>query len=84
MCIRDRAATAIKDWLKKNNISIENKVFFTPQEKSTNSICIKSNGHLLKDNEGNIHTQPSGHGALINNINDIKINISSVRSINSK
>ena len=69
--------------LKKNNISIENKVFFTPQEKSTNSICIKSNGHLLKDNEGNIHTQPSGHGALINNINDINESVFYIHNIDN-
>tara|TARA_B100001248_G_scaffold90706_1_gene67095 strand:- start:41174 stop:42610 length:1437 start_codon:yes stop_codon:yes gene_type:complete len=69
--------------LKKNNISIENKVFFTPQEKSTNSICIKSNGHLLKDNEGNVHTQPSGHGALINNINDINESVFYIHNIDN-
>ena len=57
--------------LKKNNISIDNKVFFSSQEKSTNSICIKSNGHLLEDTNGNIYTQPSGHGALIDNINAV-------------
>ena len=69
--------------LKKNNISIENKVFLTLQEKSTNSICIKSNGHLLKDNNGNIYTHPSGHGALIDNINDINESIFYIHNIDN-
>ena len=69
--------------LNKNNISMENKVFFTLQEKSTNSICIKSNGHLLKDNKGNIHTQPSGHGALIDNINDINESVFYIHNIDN-
>ena len=69
--------------MKKNNISIENKVFFTIQEKSTNSICIKSNGDLLKDNKGNIYTQPSGHGALIDNINDINESVFYIHNIDN-
>jgi len=69
--------------LKKNNISIDNKVFFSSQKKSTNSICIKSNGHLLEDTNGNIYTQPSGHGALIDNINDIKENVFYIHNIDN-
>ncbi len=44
---------------------------FIVQSKSTNSICIDSKGDLLRNENGEIYTHPSGHGSLIDGLNEI-------------
>ncbi len=60
------------EFLKINKINFEDNLDFSFQSIKTNSICLLNNNELLKSSDGNIYTHPSGHGALLENINNIK------------
>ena len=43
----------------------------TIQKKSTNSICVDNEGQILRYPKGEVYTHPSGHGALLDNLEEI-------------
>lgn len=63
-----------------------NKTFntsFSYQKKSTDTIALTINDELYKDTEGSILFRPSGHGALLENLNDLDYDIIFIKNIDN-
>lgn len=58
-------------------------VEWTEQLPSTHTIAFDNKQNTLKDEEGNILVRPSGHGALLNNLNTIDSGIIFVKNIDN-
>lgn len=78
----------VKDFLekilpiyKRENIKFE--ITISEQEPSTNTIALNEKGGLLKDCYNNLVLRPGGHGALINNLNNIEGDIIFIKNIDN-
>ena len=58
-------------------------VTFSFQKKSTDTIALTSNNELFRDSEGAILFRPSGHGALLENLNELDYDIVFVKNIDN-
>lgn len=58
-------------------------ISFSVQKQSTDTIALRSDNTLAYDKEGKIIFRPSGHGALIENLNDIKGDIIFIKNIDN-
>ncbi len=67
-----------------NDLS-ENDIFVTYsyQSQNTDSIALYENGEIVKDKEGKILFRPAGHGALINNLNEINADFIYINNIDN-
>jgi len=59
------------------NISI------SEQKESTQTIALDENGDLFRDDSGNILFRPGGHGALIENLNNIDADLIFIKNIDN-
>lgn len=53
------------------------------QKKSTNTIAVNEKNELLFDEDGNIILRPGGHGALLENLNDLDADIVIIKNIDN-
>ena len=53
-------------------INFEDFVKFSYQDSSTNSLCFDTNNDIVRYDNGKIYTHPSGHGALLSNLNEVE------------
>ncbi|MFH4963536.1 DUF4301 family protein [Gaetbulibacter sp. M235] len=58
-------------------------ISFSFQKKSTDTIALTSNNELFRDSEGSILFRPSGHGALLENLNDLDYDIIFIKNIDN-
>lgn len=58
-------------------------VNFSYQEKSTDTIALDSNNQPLRDDNNKLHMRPSGHGALISNLNTLESDIIFIKNIDN-
>ncbi len=58
-------------------------ISFSFQKKSTDTIALTSNDELFRDSEGSILFRPSGHGALLENLNDLDYDIIFIKNIDN-
>ncbi|MBT3476227.1 DUF4301 family protein [bacterium] len=56
---------------------------FIVQSKSTNSICLDSEGELLRAANGDIYTHPAGHGSLLGCLNEIDADFIFINNIDN-
>ena len=54
------------------DIDFDKFVNFTYQDVSTNSVCLDNENNILRNLNGDVYTHPSGHGALLENLNKIE------------
>jgi len=66
---------------KPSGISIN--IGYSYQSKSTDSITIDSKNKLVKDKEGNLIFRPGGHGALIENLNNLDADVIFIKNIDN-
>ena len=59
------------------------QVNFSPQKPSTNTIAVDKNNQPFRDKDGKLLFRPGGHGALIENLNDIKGDIIYLKNIDN-
>ncbi|HEX7358701.1 MAG TPA: DUF4301 family protein [Ignavibacteriaceae bacterium] len=71
----------LKIKLAKRNTKID--VTYSHQKKSTNTIAVDIENKILFDNSGNIIHRPGGHGALLENLNDLKADIVIIKNIDN-
>ncbi|MEO8515389.1 MAG: DUF4301 family protein [Flavobacterium sp.] len=64
-----------------NNVSIQ--VSFSKQHKSTDTIAVNFNNKPLRDGANQLIFRPGGHGALINNLNNITADIVFIKNIDN-
>ena len=72
---------------KVENISAEYGVSldisFSEQKKSTDIIAVDAKLEPIRDNQGNLLLRPGGHGALIENLNDLSSDIIFIKNIDN-
>lgn len=63
--------------------SIKLNVTFSQQKSSTDMIAVDTKNSLFRTNEGELLFRPGGHGALIENLNDLDADIIFVKNIDN-
>lgn len=58
-------------------------VSYSFQKSETDTISVTLKNALFKDQDDNLHFRPSGHGALIENLNDIDADIIFIKNIDN-
>ena len=58
-------------------------VTFSEQKSSTDTLAVDSNNQPLRDGEGSLVFRPGGHGALIENLNDLSADVVFVKNIDN-
>ncbi len=58
-------------------------VTFSHQKKSTDTIAVDLNNQLFKDANDNLVFRPGGHGALIENLNDLEADLIFIKNIDN-
>ncbi|SFT76942.1 protein of unknown function [Lishizhenia tianjinensis] len=58
-------------------------VTFSEQSPATNAVAFNSNGTVVKTEEGEILTRPSGHGALLQNLNSLQEDLIFIKNIDN-
>lgn len=78
-----------KDLVEKQILQIKSLInddfmlSFSEQALATNSLAFDINGNPLRLNNGSFLTRPSGHGALLNNLNQLKEEIIFIKNIDN-
>lgn len=78
---RDKLKEIQPKFEKETGVSFQ--VDFSFQHPSTDTVCINSNGDLFRDEEGDILFRPAGHGALIENLNQLKADLVFIKNIDN-
>lgn len=63
--------------------SVIYNISFSEQKHSTDTIALDDNGKIFRNPDGSILFRPSGHGALIENLNDIDSDIVFIKNIDN-
>ncbi|MDR1623361.1 MAG: DUF4301 family protein [Tannerellaceae bacterium] len=78
-----RALVNKKKALYENRFSVEYHISFSRQKPSTDTIAADMNNNPFRDNNGRLLFRPGGHGALIENLNDIDADIIFIKNIDN-
>ncbi len=70
----------LKDKLKKDFKLVHSHSF---QKKSTDTVAVNEDNEILLDKNGMIIMRPAGHGALIENLNDLNADIVIIKNIDN-
>ncbi len=87
--VSEEHMTSFKSLLELNRGTFEKRygcryeVLFTLQKSSTDTIAVGLDNEPFRDNDGNILFRPAGHGALIENLNDIQSDIVIIKNIDN-
>ena len=58
-------------------------ITYSFQKPSTDTVAIDANGELFRESDGKLLFRPSGHGALIENLNDLQQEIVFIKNIDN-
>ena len=73
---------AIKDRVEKQT-ETEFEIEYSFQKKSTDTIAVDFDNRPFRDDEGKILFRPGGHGALIENLNDLDTDLIFIKNIDN-
>lgn len=62
---------------------VEYTISFSQQKTSTDTISVDLNNEPFRENDGSLLFRPGGHGALIENLNDLEADIIFVKNIDN-
>jgi hypothetical protein len=77
-----RLLETVRDELE-NRFQVNFDVEFSEQKPSTDTIAADSNNEPFRDKDGNILFRPGGHGALLDNLNEIDADIIFIKNIDN-
>ncbi len=69
------------DSKKKDQIKFDIKYSF--QKKSTNTVAVTNNNEIFRDENGKPVFRPAGHGALLENLNELNADIILIKNIDN-
>ncbi len=75
--VRDKVDSFAKKYDIKYNIS------FSEQKPSTDTVAANPDNTLFRNEDGSMLFRPGGHGALIQNLNDIKADVIFIKNIDN-
>lgn len=67
----------------KSSFDINCVVHFSYQEASTDTVAVDLNNHLFRLPDGSLCFRPSGHGALIENLNKVDADVIFIKNIDN-
>jgi hypothetical protein len=72
-------------WLKTLEVTYgcHFRVTYSEQKPSTGTLALDDSGQPLRDTDGQLVLRPGGHGALIENLNDLNADILLIRNIDN-
>ena len=73
----------IEQTKKKLNNDFHLDISYSFQKKSTDTIAVDEKNNILFDKQNNIILRPAGHGALIENLNDLKADVVIIKNIDN-
>ena len=77
-----KTVNALKaDYEKKYGVRYD--ITYSCQKPSTDTVAIDANGELFRETNGKILFRPGGHGALIENLNDLSEEIVFIKNIDN-
>lgn len=76
-----KAAAAGSEIMKKQNIRFD--ITYSEQKPSTDTIAVDMNNEAFRNEDGSILFRPGGHGALIENLNDLSEDIVFIKNIDN-
>jgi hypothetical protein len=62
---------------------VKYRIDFTEQKPSTDTIAVNPDNTPFREKDGSLHFRPGGHGALIENLNDLKADIIYIKNIDN-
>lgn len=81
-----RAVEKLVDQIKpqyENLFGITFEVSFSNQKLSTDTVAVSPNNELFRDRNGRLLFRPAGHGALIENLNDLDSDLIFIKNIDN-
>jgi len=78
----EKGVLEVKEKIEKPS-GIKINIGYSYQSKSTDSITIDTKNKLVKDKEGNLIFRPGGHGALIENLNNLDADVIFIKNIDN-
>jgi hypothetical protein len=70
-----------KKYEEKYRVSF--KISYSIQKPSTDTLAIDDKGEPFRESNGSMHFRPGGHGALLENLNDIEADIVFIKNIDN-
>lgn len=67
----------------ENEFNVKITVDYSVQKTSTDTIAIDNKNNIVREKDGNIYLRPSGHGALIENLNELDGDIIFIKNIDN-
>ncbi len=65
----------------ESSYGVKYNIGFSEQKPSTDIIAVDMNNEPFREDDGKLHFRPGGHGALIENLNDLKGDIIFIKKI---
>lgn len=62
---------------------VKYSISFSEQKSSTDTIAVDAKNEPFRDDKGNLLFRPAGHGALLENLNDLKADIIFIKNIDN-
>jgi len=69
--------------LYEEELDVNFEVGFSQQKPSTDTIAVDMNNDPFRENDGSLLFRPAGHGALIENLNDLNADIIFIKNIDN-
>lgn len=67
----------------EQEFGVKYNISFSEQKSCTDTVAIDSDGNLFRNADGSILFRPGGHGALIENLNDLDCDIVFIKNIDN-
>ena len=67
----------------ESELNVTFEVSFSQQKPSTDAIAVDLNNEPFRENDGSILFRPAGHGALIENLNDLNADVIFIKNIDN-
>ena len=78
----ESALSSVKDEYEKR-FGVKYNIVFTYQDKATDTIAVDVENRPFRTEADSLLFRPAGHGALINNLNDLKEELVSIKNIDN-
>lgn len=78
----ENLANSVLKYYQKNHEVIFN-IDYSEQKPSTDTIAVDEQNNIFRDKNGNLVFRPAGHGALIENLNDIDSDLIFIKNIDN-
>lgn len=78
-----KARVAEKAHIMEEQLGVRFHISFSEQKPSTDTVAANPDNTLFRDEDGSLLFRPGGHGALIENLNDIEADVVFIKNIDN-